>query len=34
MNKAKAIETILQYLHDFLKQHQQGYSTWGKGGSS
>jgi hypothetical protein len=33
MNKAKAIETILN-LHDFLSQHQQGYSTWGKGGGS
>jgi hypothetical protein len=33
MNKAKAIETIL-HLHDFLNQHQQGYSTWGKGRSS
>ena len=29
MNKEKAIQTIVQ-LHDFLKQHEQGYSTWGK----
>ncbi len=29
MNKPKAIETIL-HLHEFLIQHQQGYSTWGK----
>ena len=29
MNKEKAIQTIL-LLHDFLSQHQQGYSTWGK----
>lgn len=29
MNKAKAIETILQ-LPTFLTLHQQGYTTWGK----
>ncbi len=29
MNKETAIQTILQ-LHDFLSQHQQGYSTWGQ----
>lgn len=29
MKKEKAIQTILQ-LNNFLKQHQQGYSTWGK----